>query len=868
MTNLGPLVRIRFSTERAGKKIRWTHSSRLKSGTIVALTPARDRFRTTCMPAIVLERAVNGGLDRNPPEIQLQWTQLNKALFDPNEELLMVEARSSLYESVRHCLVGLQHAATTEWPLEKYLIGGSSADLTPAYVNHNSRVDLTPLIGEEHKKDWKLMNKYRNYDVLGGIPDDIGPYTSLDNSQLEAVHRILTKELAIIQGPPGTGKTFTSVQALRILLRSQKRSGPSRNVIVVAAETNHALDQILMQLIKLGHNVVRLGSRSRDEHMRQHTLYNLRRRVSPAMGGSLTKEQHISIDADYRRLEQRRKACARDIVATFKEVFPQELLDPMVLQEHGIITENQLESLLTGENDGLDWVDHTSEPVNRPDGIMETWLGDYRVDVSLRDQPDPIFDVAELVDDENIPDLDPVDDLDLDLDAPIEDGDDRRLRGEWIKISRKWGGANPREYTEADFILKRAISKDDLWAVDPRLRGALYEYWQRELIRSRSQSLRHLIVENVRITKQITMIRTFRDFQAIRRMNIEIIGCTTTGLCKFRPLLAALEPRTILVEEAAMSREATLASALFPGVQQLILVGDHQQLVPIVTTALAIFPYNLAVSMFERLVCHLKVPYTMLNAQRRMIPLIREVLNPFYATLGDHPVVRNREIRPPVPGMAVESYLFTHDWVEGMDSETLSRYNVNEADMVVMFMRYLMCNEVPMEKITVLTFYRGQRKRILTSARKYLLDLCPTNNLSVHTVDSYQGEENDIVILSLVRSSQSSMPGRAGFVQDKNRGVVSISRARRGFYIFGNIENLERATNESQFMWGSVRRVFESQGRYDPKRRGIPLRCENHGRVIYATCPEDLESNHGGCWQRCEGKFDGCGHDCDRYCHP
>lgn len=53
----------------------------------------------------------------------------------------------------------------------------------------------------------------------------------------------------------------------------------------------------------------------------------------------------------------------------------------------------------------------------------------------------------------------------------------------------------------------------------------------------------------------------------------------------------------------------------------------------------------------------------------------------------------------------------------------------------------------------------------------------------VKTVDDYQGEENDYVILSLVRSNQE---GKIGFVADENRICVAISRARLGLFIFGN----------------------------------------------------------------------------------
>lgn len=58
----------------------------------------------------------------------------------------------------------------------------------------------------------------------------------------------------------------------------------------------------------------------------------------------------------------------------------------------------------------------------------------------------------------------------------------------------------------------------------------------------------------------------------------------------------------------------------------------------------------------------------------------------------------------------------------------------------------------------------------------------------VQTVDNYQGEENDIIILSLVRSN---MQGKIGFIGIDNRICVALSRARIGLYVFGNFTFIE-----------------------------------------------------------------------------
>ena len=91
--------------------------------------------------------------------------------------------------------------------------------------------------------------------------------------------------------------------------------------------------------------------------------------------------------------------------------------------------------------------------------------------------------------------------------------------------------------------------------------------------------------------------------------------------------------------------------------------------------------------------------------------------------------------------------------------------------------------------------------------------------VQVVTVDSYQGEENVVVLLSLVRSNTES---KIGFLDVENRVCVSLSRAQRGFYIFGDAPNLCK----SSMLWWEIAQVMSK----DPRRLGffLPLTCEKH----------------------------------------
>ncbi|KAH0537468.1 hypothetical protein FGG08_005731 [Glutinoglossum americanum] len=167
----------------------------------------------------------------------------------------------------------------------------------------------------------------------------------------------------------------------------------------------------------------------------------------------------------------------------------------------------------------------------------------------------------------------------------------------------------------------------------------------------------------------------------------------------------------------------------------------------------------------------------------------------------------------------INSFFFTHRFPELTDTN-VSRCNRSECDMVVGFFDYLVLNGVKIEDITILTFYTGQKKMILKALRNHAN--FQGQFFKVVTVDSYQGEENKIVLLSLVRSNSYN---KIGFLSIENRVCVALSRAQQGFYLFGNSDNLR--TNS---LWKKVLDIMSQ----DLRRLGseLPLVCQKHGNQI------------------------------------
>ncbi|KAI4170520.1 MAG: hypothetical protein LQ343_004897 [Gyalolechia ehrenbergii] len=814
----GVAAKVTFSLRRSGKKIIWEQSKRLLQGTLIALTPAHDMFKTVCKVGVVAARPLMG-LNFNPPEIDIFFGGPDEIEVDPQQEWVMVESSTGYFEAYRHTLASLQRLAMEPFPLAEYIVGVERDIQPPWYLKQQPFKDLSSL-------NPNAGNEYSHVDILNG-QWPVEPLSDLDASQSEALRRILEKELAIVQGPPGTGKTHVSVIALKVLLQNKLPHDPP---IIVAAHTNHALDQLLRHIAPIEPEFIRLGSMTLDkEFIEPHTLFEVKQatKLGPVPGG----------------LKGPAMGNMRKLI---KEM--QELLKPLtegtpfsedVFQAYGILTSEQCRLLLNGAER---WVDLTLAETET--AAISKWAGDELVQADRRTMPEDFgFEYEEM-------DLEFEQLKELEAEGNINSDDEHEgLRGDRIVFNEPWTGSE-RSGKSKD-KLEPLLRLKDLWQVPAGTRGPLYRYMQQQVKEALVKKMRLLVKEYDKHAKDLKIGKWEVDTNFLRSSNI--IGCTTTGLSKYRGLLQSLKPKIVLIEEAAETLEAYVTAACFDTLEHLILIGDHQQLRGHCNEKeLEGKPWFLDVSMFERLVRN-QVGFTQLIRQRRMHPEIRRGLMPIYPSLEDHPSVLARE---PVPGMGdVRTFFFHHQWPEDTD-ELMSKINRTEAVTIVGFFNYLIMNGLKTKEITVLTFYNGQRKLILSGLRSH--PNLQGEIFKVVTVDSYQGEENGVVLLSLVRSNQYN---NIGFLSVANRVCVALSRAQRGFYIFGNARNLCKES----LLWFKLVDAM----RQNPRRVGfqLPLTCQKHGITMVVKDPDGFNNDAGGCDKDCHDDLP-CGHACVLKCHP
>ncbi|CAK0896964.1 unnamed protein product, partial [Prorocentrum cordatum] len=249
----------------------------------------------------------------------------------------------------------------------------------------------------------------------------------------------------------------------------------------------------------------------------------------------------------------------------------------------------------------------------------------------------------------------------------------------------------------------------------------------------------------------------------------------------------------ILLDEASQSTEPRSLipiSRLSPS-GRLALVGDHQQLPPVCVSREA-ESAGLGLSLFSRLLQLPPLRPAALRVQYRMHPLIRQwPSEAFYrGTLVDGESVVGRPLLPGFPWPAAGPIAFIEEPSPGR-----SWQNPGECALALAVVNRLL-ERVPAESIAVISPYRGQVG---------LLNLeLPARGLRALTVDGYQGNEAPLVVFSCVRSNAEST---IGFLGDKRRLNVALTRAQMGLIVIGNPATLRHSDH-----WWSWLRFVEKHG--------------------------------------------------------
>ncbi|KAJ0037528.1 hypothetical protein Pint_23830 [Pistacia integerrima] len=328
-------------------------------------------------------------------------------------------------------------------------------------------------------------------------------------------------------------------------------------------------------------------------------------------------------------------------------------------------------------------------------------------------------------------------------------------------------------------------------------------------MRAAKGCFRHLktIFQELEECRAFELLKSTADranYLMTKQAKIVAMTCTHAALKRKDFLQLGFKYDNLLMEESAQILEIeTFIPMLlqrqedgYARLKRCILIGDHHQLPPVVKN-MAFQKYShMDQSLFTRFV-RLGIPYIELNAQGRARPSIAKLYNWRYRDLGDLPYVKEDAIfHKANAGFSYDYQLVDVPDYHGRGESAPSPWfyqNEGEAEYVVSVYIYMRLLGYPANKISILTTYNGQKLLIRDVINRRCVPypfigppskLCLYITASLHvlaqvtTVDKFQGQQNDFVLLSLVRTRF------VGHLRDARRLVVAMSRARLGLYVF------------------------------------------------------------------------------------
>ena len=271
-----------------------------------------------------------------------------------------------------------------------------------------------------------------------------------------------------------------------------------------------------------------------------------------------------------------------------------------------------------------------------------------------------------------------------------------------------------------------------------------------------------------------------------------VIACTLVGSAN--RLLDGMKFGTLFIDEAAQAMEAACWIPIRRA-SRVIFAGDHCQLPPTVKCYEAL-KGGLGVTLMERIANMKPEVVTLLRIQYRMNEdIMRFSSDWFYHNMMvAAPEVQNRSILDlDLPMTWIDTSVY--EGHEEFVGESFGRVNKTEAELTLLslqaYYELIGKQRILDERLDVgiISPYRAQVQHLRQLVRKREFFKPFRTLISVNTVDGFQGQERDIIVISLVRANDE---GQIGFLRDLRRMNVAMTRARMKLIILGDRPTLTR----------------------------------------------------------------------------
>lgn len=332
----------------------------------------------------------------------------------------------------------------------------------------------------------------------------------------------------------------------------------------------------------------------------------------------------------------------------------------------------------------------------------------------------------------------------------------------------------------------------ELWSIRKSIREIGHmrkgSYSERETVRNRLSRLRDRATElEIRINEEL-----FASARVI----------ASTLVSSNHRILSGRRFSTLFIDEAAQALEAACWIAIRKA-DRVVFAGDHCQLPPTIKCIEAARG-GLDETLMEKVVANKPDVVSLLKVQYRMNDVIMRFSSEWFynGQLESAPEVRQRGILDydtPMTWIDTSEMDFHEEFV----GESFGRINRPEANLLLQELENYIVkigeNRILSERIDfgLISPYKAQVQYLRSKIRSSSFFRPFRGQITIHTVDGFQGQERDVIFISLVRANED---GQIGFLNDLRRMNVAITRARMKLVILGEAKTLVRHTFYKKLM--------------------------------------------------------------------
>lgn len=325
----------------------------------------------------------------------------------------------------------------------------------------------------------------------------------------------------------------------------------------------------------------------------------------------------------------------------------------------------------------------------------------------------------------------------------------------------------------------------ELWNIRKAIREAMGRL--RRGGREERDSLHNYLTK---LRSRATELEIWIDAQLFKEARV--VACTLVGAAN--RVLERKRFSSLFIDEAAQAIEAACWIAITRA-DRVILAGDHCQLPPTIKCMEAMRD-GLGLTLLEKVVHTKPDTVSLLKIQYRMHEDIMYFSSHwfYHDELQAASEVRYRGI---LDFDTAVTWIDTTDleFSEKCVGEGIGRLNTGEAELLMqqlkIYMERIGWNRILDENIDfgIISPYRAQVQYLRSLLKKDTFFRPFRRLITVHTVDGFQGQERDVIFISLVRANEN---GQIGFLRDLRRMNVAITRARMKLLILGEVATLTR----------------------------------------------------------------------------